>query len=124
MKGRCQVYRDDAVPLFGRKLLDGRHMLDTGVVDENVHTAELLYRFCDQCAALVGLRHVGRNIDHADAMFLAELACEGMILLTVGERVDHDVVSCRRQRMGYTEADPGIRSGDDCGLAGRCSIHA
>jgi hypothetical protein len=37
---RAQVDGDDRVPAFGRKVLDRRHMLDAGVVDQDVDAAE------------------------------------------------------------------------------------
>ena len=70
-RGR-QVDRQDRVPLLDRGLLDGRDMLDAGIVDEHVDRPELAHHRCDHFLDCFGLRYVGCS----SADFHRELRCQ------------------------------------------------
>ena len=53
--------------LAGGKVLDRRHVLDTGIVDEDVDPAEGFAAASDHFGDVSGLRHVGGRIGDRDA---------------------------------------------------------
>jgi hypothetical protein len=57
---RRQVDRDDLVPALHRELLHRRHVLDAGVVDQNVDAAELALGIGDHLGDLRRVADIGR----------------------------------------------------------------
>ena len=104
MEGRSQVDCNDPVPLLRRKLFDRGYVLDTGIVDHDVCTAKGVYAFCNQCAAVIGFRHIGADIDHAHAMFFGDCCCKIVILAAVCERIDHNIVARACEGMSNAKA--------------------
>jgi hypothetical protein len=99
------------------KLLDRRDVLDAGVVHQDVDAAHRRLRLLDQRAAVRALRHVGGDIDRPHVVFLRDAAGDRMVLVAVGERVQHHVRAQPRQFLGDPEADARIGAGDDGGLS-------
>ena len=60
IKCRREIDRDDRLPFVGRELLDRRHELDAGIVDEHVDRAEVFFAKRDHLRDLGRLGHVGR----------------------------------------------------------------
>ena len=55
VEGGREVDGDDLVPLLGRELLDRGDVLDAGIVDEHVESAEARLRLADHGGDLIGL---------------------------------------------------------------------
>ena len=98
--------------LRGRELGHRRHVLDAGVVDQDVDPAERVVRLGDQRPALLALGHVGLDVDDADPVLAGDPLGERVVLGPVGERVQHDVGAGAGQLLGDPEPDPGVRPGD------------
>ncbi len=113
VKGRGQVDRDDRIPLLRRELVDRGNVLNAGVVDQDIAAACRL----DQGAAFVRLGHVGLDIARLDAVFLGDGFRQGVILVGIGEGVDHHRGPCPCHLMRDAKADARVRSGDDGGLS-------
>ena len=71
VKRRTQVDRQDRVPLVERKRIDRRHVLDAGVVDQQVDRAEFADRTRHHGFDRIGAAHVGAVVHHVDAVRLA-----------------------------------------------------
>ena len=98
-----------------RELLDRRHELDAGVVDEDVDLAERLERL-RTCRRSRGLGHVGAVIATLTPCSEPILAAP-RDLLGLAEAVEHDVGAGRGERPGDAEADAAGRAGDQGNLA-------
>ncbi len=90
-------------------------MLDTRIVHEDVAAPGLL----DQRAAILALRHVSLDVTHLDAVLLGQILGQLVVVVAVGERVQHDVGAGARQFMGDAKADARCGPGDDRCLAGK-----
>ncbi|MNC32070.1 hypothetical protein D3C75_804120 [compost metagenome] len=108
-----QVQGDDLVPAFWRELLNRCHMLDTGVVDQDVDAAELALGQGEQRFDLGHVRQVGRVMDCLHPV-PGDL---GQRRGWVAEAVEHDVGACAGQHLGNAQADAAGGTGDECGLA-------
>lgn len=67
MKSGAQIDRDDCVPALGRKRFDGRHVLNAGVVDQNIDLPELGLGRVHHLFDLLRLAHVGGVIQSSNA---------------------------------------------------------
>src|SRR3954447_10517864 len=63
MEGGGQVDRDDRIPLIDWKILDGRDVLNAGIVNEHIDAAERLLGKRDHLGDFARLAHVRRRID-------------------------------------------------------------
>ncbi|MNH27825.1 hypothetical protein D3C79_879520 [compost metagenome] len=108
-----QVDGDDRIPALHREVFDRRHMLDAGIVDENVDAAELAHRVGEQ---VLDLRHV--------AEVRRVMADPGTVAGDFGNRragiakaIEDQVGAGLGQYLGNAQADAAGRAGDDCCLA-------
>jgi hypothetical protein len=113
VEGRAEVDRDDRVPLGGGKLLDRRHVLDAGVVDEDVDAAELGLRVGHHRLDLGRLAHVGPVV----AGLHAERGHLGARRLEFAEAVEHHVGALARQAQRDAVADAAGGAGDEGGFS-------
>ncbi|MNR28926.1 hypothetical protein D3C85_1462750 [compost metagenome] len=115
-----QVEGDDLVPAFQRKLLHRRHVLDPGVVDQDVDAAELALGQGEQRFDLGHVRQVGRVMDCLHPV-PGDL---GQRRARVAEAVEHDVGACAGQHLGNAQADAAGGTGDECSFASQCHAKA
>ena len=109
--------RDDRVPLLDRKLLDRRHELDAGIVDEDIDRTEGLFAERDHFGDLGGLGHVGGRMHRLDL----EIGLDaGALLLDIGRRahaVENDIGAGAGESARISQSDAAGRSGHHRGLA-------
>jgi hypothetical protein len=86
VEGRGEVDGDDRVPAVHREVLHRRHVLDAGVVDEDVDATHLAFGVRDHVRDLVGLAHVGGVV----ADIRVEVDELGPGCVHVAEAVEHD----------------------------------
>jgi hypothetical protein len=89
-----------------------RHVLDAGVVDQDVDAAELGGSVGHHGLDLGRLAHVGAVVPHLDAR-----AATSARALHVAKAVEHDVGALAGQRLGNAQADAAGGAGDECGFA-------
>jgi len=113
VEGAREVDRDDRVPTFGREVLDLGHVLDAGVVDQDVDAAESVGRELHHVLDLIGLAHVGAVV------FGAHAECGDLRLgrLGVAEAVEHDVRALLGEGAGDGEPDAAGGPRDKSGFA-------
>jgi hypothetical protein len=58
MEGRGQQNRDQLIPFVDRELIDRRHMLQTGIVDEDVRPAQRLMALLHHGGNFVRAGHI------------------------------------------------------------------
>ena len=119
MEGGTEVDCQDRIPFLYRKLLDGRDMLDAGIVHQDIAATG----FPDQRTALGRLRHVGGDVAHRHSVPGPKFCRKRMILGPVGEAVQNHVRPGRRQRLGHTQTDSRIGSRDDRAFARECHLN-
>jgi hypothetical protein len=124
VKGRTEIDGENRIPLGDGELLERRHMLDAGIVDEHVEPAEAVKRHVDHAGDRVGLRHVGTRIGDRNAKIGVDRLLRRFDLLGLAEAVEHDSCACRRERAGDAETDAAGRAGHQRhlsfeGLSGR-----
>ena len=117
VEGGREVDREDRVPPVDREVVDRRHMLDAGVVDQQVDGAELRQRLAHHVLDGLGPAHVGAVVAHLHVVLLGEFGAQRFDLALVAEAVEDDVGALGRQRAGDAEADARGRAGDEGGLA-------
>lgn len=94
MESRGEVDGDDGVPTLGREILDIGHVLDAGIVDEDVHTAELGVGIGEHRFDLGRLAHVGAVVSDADGV-LAGGRDLRLGRFNIAKAVDDDVGALR-----------------------------
>ena len=119
VEGGRQVDGDDLVPLLGRELLDRRHVLDAGIVDEDVDRPEGCLGLPDHAGDLVRLRHVGRRMDGLDAELGLDAAPRALDLARIAEAVEDHVGAFFGHGPGDGEADAAGRAGHDRGFGAK-----
>src|SRR5690349_804352 len=117
VKRRSKIDRDDRVPFVDRKFVYRRHVLDTGVVDEDV----------DGAKPVDGLRHHlldGRRIAHVGAVISDVYAVFGnkaVLQLFYGsllpEAIENDMATFGGQSIRDAEANTARRTSDERGLS-------
>ena len=117
MERRRQVDGDDRVPFVDGEILDVRHVLDAGIVDQHVDRAELLFRLRDHRVDLGRLGHVGARIDCLDAEFLLEPGAFFLDRGSVAEAVDDQIGAVLGHGAGDGQPDAGGGAGDQRGFA-------
>ena len=86
-------------------------MLDAGIVDQDVHAAQLAPGIFHQGDALLGLGQVGAVVEHADTELGGQIGAQ--FLDAIAEAVQHDAAALGGQGAGDAQADAAGRSGDD-----------
>ena len=109
MKGAAQVNGDDGVPALHREVLDPRHVLDAGVVDQNIHPAKLRRGKFQHVFNFGRFAHVSAVVSHFDAQ------CRdfGLGAFNVSKTVEHDVGTLGGQGFGQPQTDAAGGSGDE-----------
>ena len=113
VKRRGEIDGENGVPFRRRELLDRRHMLNAGVVDEDVDRPERIARVGRHRCDLLRLREVGRRVDDADAMLVGETVARAFDLRRVAEAVQRHMRAPCGEGFRDAEADAAGRSGDD-----------
>src|SRR5262245_28554118 len=111
MEGGRKIDGDDLVPFLDRKFLDRRDMLDAGIVDEHVETAEGLLGRAHHLGDRGGLAHVGCRVERLDAEILLDAASLLFDRGLITEAIDGDVRAFAGQRAGNGQADARGRAG-------------
>src|SRR3984957_2443254 len=106
VEGRRQIDGDDHVPFLDRELLDRRHVLDAGIVHQDIDAAQCLLRALDHADDLRRLAHVGARIDRFDPEVLLDAGPFGLDRGRVAEAVDHDVGALLGERARDGKPDP------------------
>ncbi|MNZ91650.1 hypothetical protein D3C78_1106430 [compost metagenome] len=119
MEGTGQIDGDDPVPFFRRKLLDGRDMLDAGIVDEHIHRAEFFVRGLDEVGDLVRFRHIRGVVKHTPAAFGFQQQPQFFDLVFVAEAVQYDIGALPRKSLRDGKTDTACRACHD-----NCPMHA
>ena len=115
VEGRGQIDGNDRVPLLDGELLHGRHVLDAGVVHQDVDRAEVALRLGDHLRDLIVAEHVCRVEGDAGGM-LFDLGDSLLVVLLGAEPVENHVGAVLGERMGDAQTDARGRPGDDSGL--------
>ena len=58
VKCRCKVNADDLIPFVLWKIFNGRHVLNAGIVHENVNTTKRMHTLVNKRTQGRGLQHV------------------------------------------------------------------
>ncbi|MDZ7809848.1 MAG: hypothetical protein U5L11_06425 [Arhodomonas sp.] len=116
-----KVDGDDGVPSRGGTL-GGRRVLDAGVVDEDVDTAEGIDAVLDQRADLVGAAHVGAVEAHRRTMALRDLRGDALALLPRLYAVDDHARPFRGEGLRHRPANATGSAGDHRCLVRECHV--
>src|SRR5690606_3173103 len=112
MEGGRKVDGDDGVPLLDRERLHARHVLDAGVVDQDVDAPEARLGGGHQGLDLVGTAEVGVMEVHLAAMH-GDLCARLGDLVRCAQAVEHDAAAGLRQALGDRQADATGGSGNE-----------
>ncbi len=123
VEGRRQIDGDDQVPLVVREILDRGHVLDAGVIDQDVQLAELGLGLGHHVGDLSRLGHVGAMIEHLDAMLLGHLGAGALDGGHLAQAVHDDIDALGGERVGQGVADAAGRAGDDGDLPLQTEVH-
>ena len=105
VEGAGQVDGQDGIPFVDREVLDLGHVLDAGVVDQDVDAAEALGAKGHHGLDLVGAAHVGAVVVHRNSVGLAGGGHLGLGALRIAKTVQKDVGPLGCQRLCNPEAD-------------------
>jgi hypothetical protein len=105
VKGRDEIDGDDQIPLVDREILDRRHVLNAGIIDQHIERAEARLSTFDHVGDLIGLGHVGRRICGLDAEILLDAGALFLNSVLVAEAVDGDIGALRGEGAGHGETD-------------------
>ncbi len=110
---RRQVDGEDGVPFLHRELIQRRHVLNAGVVHQNVHAAELAFGILHHVRYLARIAEIGAVIPRRGAQ-PRDLRLR---LLHVAEAVEDHARAGGGQHGRYPEADAAGRAGHQRGFA-------
>jgi hypothetical protein len=113
VEGAGHIDGDDGVPALHGKILDARHMLNAGVVDQNVQAAKGLDGKGHHVLDLGWLAHVGAVVGHLHA----ECRDLGLGAFDIAKTVEHNVCALCCEGLGNTQADAAGGAGNECSLA-------
>src|SRR5690606_1933239 len=111
VEGGREVDGDDRIPLGYRERLHPRHMLDAGVVDQDVDAPETLFGGGDHRLDLVGAAEVGIAVVDLDAV-RGDLRAGLFDLFRRAQAIEHDLASGLSQAAGNGQADAAGGAGD------------
>jgi hypothetical protein len=113
MERAGQVDGDDGVPFLDREVFHIGHVLDAGVVHQDVHPAKLRGGELHHVFDLGGLAHVRPVVGHLDAQ-----GCDfGLGAIHVAKTVEHDVGTLAGQGLGDAQPDAAGGAGDEGGFS-------
>ncbi|MCY1181310.1 hypothetical protein D9M73_218080 [compost metagenome] len=110
---RRQVDRDDRIPTLHRKLVHRCHVLNAGIVDQDIDAAELALGVGDHVGNLCRIADIGRVV----ADLAAKLFDLGNNVGRIAKTVEDQVGPGPGQAEGDPQADAAGGTGDQCGLA-------
>jgi hypothetical protein len=93
--------------------LDGRDMLDAGIVDQNVETAVLFHHICNHPGNRIGLRHIGSRITRRHAEIFCERGADLSHLRWTPKPVQNDSGPRFCQRARDAKANPICGAGHE-----------
>ena len=100
-------------PFFVGKLIDGRDVLDAGVVDEDVDGTEFRFGSGDESRDFVGLAHIGTVIGNGHAVLVGDFRANFFDFSGITKTVEHDMSSLLSESSRDAQTDPAGGSGDD-----------
>ena len=109
MKGAGEIDGDDGVPALDREILNARHVLDTGVVHQDVDLSEARVGVGQHGLDFGRLAHVGTVVVHRHA----QGSHFGLGAFDVAKAVEYDAGALGCQSLGDTKTDTAGRSGDE-----------
>jgi hypothetical protein len=118
-KGALEIDRHYPFILIFGCVEDRGARLDPGVVDHDVHPAELAHGPVDEHLQVGELAHIGFDADRLIAE-LADLLLERLGRLGMADIVNDDIGVQPREFENNRLADPAIATGDDGNFAPRC----
>ena len=119
VEGAGEIDRQNRIPFLDRKIFDRRDMLDTGVVDDDVDTAEFVFGQSDHRFYFARDRHIGRVVQYLDLVLVRDVPADGFDLSRIAEAVKHDIRAAGGKPARDTKPDPAGGSCDDGGLSGQ-----
>jgi hypothetical protein len=104
-------------------------MLDAGVVDQDIHGAELAENELEHLFDVLGLGHVRTGIGHGNAEFLGDRVLLRVDFVGIAKAVEDNGGSGGGQRAGDAKTDAAGRTGDKGdlvfqALGGGCALLA
>src|SRR4051794_18667223 len=117
VEGGNEIYGDDGIPPLDRERVDGRHMLDARIIDQDVNPTEFASR--SRHHRLDGLRaaHIGGVIADGYAVVEGDCTTQSLDLTGVAEPIEHDVAGLCSERLGNALPDATGRSCDESRLS-------
>ena len=116
MKRCAEVDRDDLVPLLDRELIDRRHVLNTGVVDEDVDATEDIAGMGDERFDFDNLGEVGAVEDGLDAEIIYEGLADSFDFAGYAQAIEDDIGPIGGKTAGDAKPDATGGPGDQRGL--------
>ena len=117
MERGAQVNGENRIPLRHREIFHRGSVLDTGIIDENIHLPELLQRGCHQCFIALGRGNVRVAEQALDAVAGFEFFRQGLSLGGVHQAVQHDIGAGIGQSIGHGIADATGGAGHQRGFS-------
>jgi hypothetical protein len=112
VESRAEIDGNDRIPLRWRKLVQRGHVLDAGIIDEDVEPAEFAKRRCNHLGDRFRIRHVGAGIADTHAEILGDAALHRFDLFGLAEAVQHDVRACVGKCPRDAKPDAAGRAGN------------
>ena len=103
-------------PFFVGKFIDGRDVLDTGIVDQNINGTEGGFGGGDEGGDFRGLADVCRVMQNLHPGFRGEIAAQFLNHGGFAKTVEHDVGAGPGHGLSDAEADATGRTGYDDGF--------
>ena len=111
-KALLRLMAIDRVPFRGRKISDGRHVLDAGIVDQDIQATQFGPGPGDHRVDRRRIADIGAVIDDADAVLGRDLGAELLDGGRVAEAVQNDGGAFGSQGAGNAQTDPACRACD------------
>jgi len=116
VEGSREIDSEDSVPLFRWKCLYRRHVLNPGIIDENIDLPERRNCVVDESRALIGVSQISRRITDTDPETLLDALDQVGNLRRETKTIELKMTPCGGKGFSQTQADPGGRSRDYHGL--------
>jgi hypothetical protein len=113
VEGARQINGNDGIPALNWKVFYAGDVLNTGVVDQNIDTAKLLFGKLHHGFNFGWLAHVCTVIDHLGA----QSGNFGLGACVVTKAIQNNVGPLFGQSFGNAKANATGRAGNECGFA-------
>ena len=100
-----QINGQNGIPLGQRKFLDGADVLNTGVVHQNIDTAECVGSALHHGFNGLGLAHVGAVVNDLNAELLFQPGTDAFDFSRIAESVDDEVDAGFRKTLCNAQTD-------------------